>query len=58
MTSHDQRLRDPAGMLLVIEEPVLEDIVKLALNHGQYSTRVAKTTDEAGIALIDWRPVN
>jgi two-component system, OmpR family, KDP operon response regulator KdpE len=56
MTSQDQRLRGPARTLLVIAEPVLADVVKLALNHGQYGTRVAKTTEEAGIAIMEWRP--
>jgi chaperone required for assembly of F1-ATPase len=33
MTSHDQRLRSPARALLVVDQPVLAEIVKLALNH-------------------------
>lgn len=56
MTSHDQRLRSPARALLVIDQPLLADVVKLALNHGQYSTRVAQTLAEASQALADWRP--
>lgn len=36
MTSHDQRLRGPARALLVIEQRVLADVVKLALNHGHW----------------------
>ena len=43
MTSQDQRLRGPARALLVIDQPVLADVVKLALNHGHYNTRVAST---------------
>jgi DNA-binding response OmpR family regulator len=56
LTSHDQRLRSPARALLVIEQPVLAEVVKLALNHGQYSTRMAQTVEEATAALSTWRP--
>lgn len=56
MTSQDQRLRGPARALLVIDQSVLADIVKLALSHGQYNTRVAPTVDEASTALADWQP--
>jgi DNA-binding response OmpR family regulator len=56
MTSLDQRLRGPARALLVIEHRVLADIVRLALNHGHYSTRMAQTVEEAASALTDWQP--
>jgi DNA-binding response OmpR family regulator len=56
MTSHDQRLRSPARALLVIEQPVLAEVVKLALNHGHYSTRLAHTVEEAATALTGWQP--
>jgi DNA-binding response OmpR family regulator len=56
LTSHDQRLRSPARALLVIEQPVLAELVKLALNHGQYSTRMAQTVKEAAAAVSGWRP--
>jgi len=56
MPSRDQRLRTPARALLVIKQPVLAEIVKLALNHGQYSARVAQTAAEASVALAEWRP--
>lgn len=56
MPSHDQRLRSPARALLVIDQPVLAEIVKLALSHGQYTTRVAATAAEASSALAGWRP--
>jgi hypothetical protein len=57
MTSQDQRLRGPARALLVIEKRVLADVVRLALNHGHYNTRVAQTIHEATTALADWQPV-
>jgi DNA-binding response OmpR family regulator len=56
MTSRDQRLRGPARALLVIDQLVLADVVKLALNHGHYTTRVTQTVEEAATALSDWRP--
>ena len=56
MTSQDQRLRVPARALLVIEQRVLADVVRLALNHGHYNTRVAQTVNEATTALADWQP--
>jgi len=56
MTSQDQRLRGPARALLVINHPVLADVVKLALNHGHYGSRIVQKAEEAARALIDWRP--
>ena len=56
MTSQDQRLRGPARALLVIDQRVLSDVVKLALNHGHYDSRVVQTVDEASMVLTDWRP--
>src|SRR5437016_6107674 len=56
MTSHDQRLRSPARVLLVIDQPVLAEVLKLALNHGSYSTCMAPTLEEATVVLGEWRP--
>jgi two-component system, OmpR family, KDP operon response regulator KdpE len=56
MTSRDQRLRSRARALLVIEQPVLAELAKLALSHGDYSIRVVQTTGEAAAALTVWRP--
>src|SRR5687767_8051388 len=56
MTSQDQRLRGPARALIVIEQRVLADVVRLALNHGQYHTRVVQTASEAATVLPDWPP--
>jgi DNA-binding response OmpR family regulator len=56
MTSQDQRLRGAARALLVIDQRVLTDVVKLALNHGYYTIRVARTAEEAATALAEWRP--
>jgi DNA-binding response OmpR family regulator len=56
MTSHEHRLRSPARALLVIEQPVLAELVRLALNHTRYSTRVAQTVEGAAAALTEWQP--
>jgi DNA-binding response OmpR family regulator len=56
MDSHDPRLRCPARALLVIDQPVLAEVVKLALNHGEYRTRVTQTVAQAAETLIEWRP--
>jgi len=41
---------------LVIDQIVLADVVSLALNHGQYITRVASTGQEAISAVAAWSP--
>jgi DNA-binding response OmpR family regulator len=56
MTSPDQRLRGPARALLVIDAPVLADVVRLALNHGHYDIRIAQTVEQASMVLTEWRP--
>lgn len=56
MTSQAQRFSGPARALLVIEHRVLADVVTLALGHGHYTTRVARTEREATMALADWQP--
>lgn len=56
VASQVQRLRGPARVLLVIEHSVLGDIVKLALNHGQYNPRSAESVEEAATLLSQWHP--
>ncbi len=56
MTTITQPLRGPARALLVIAQPVLADMVRLALGHGSYYTRLSTTIEEAGAALSDWKP--
>jgi DNA-binding response OmpR family regulator len=56
MTWHAQRLRFPARALLVIDQLVLAEEVKLALRHGQYNTSVARTTEQAASTLAVWQP--
>jgi len=48
--------RSPARVLLVIDQPVLAEVVKLALNHGHFRTDVAPTAPDALAALGQRRP--
>ncbi len=43
--------RTPGRALLVIDQPVLAEVVKLALNHGRFHTAVATNAPEALAAL-------
>ena len=56
MTTRNQQLRGPARALVVMDQLVLAETVKLALSHGYYDTRVARSGDEARALLADWRP--
>src|SRR5678816_195340 len=56
MRSGDHRLRGPARALLIIEQRVLADVVKLALTHAHYITRVAHSVEEASTAIVDSTP--
>jgi len=49
-------LRSPARVLLVIDQPLLAEVTKLALNHGHFTTRVAASAEEALTALRTWQP--
>lgn len=46
----------PARALLLIDRPVLAELVRLALGHGAYLIQVASTPAAATTALRDWRP--
>jgi two-component system KDP operon response regulator KdpE len=56
MTPPPQRFREPARALLVIAQPVLAEVVNLALNHGLYYTRISTTIEDAAAAISQWRP--
>src|SRR5437588_6794996 len=49
-------LHNPARVLLVIDQPLLAEVVKFALNHGVFVPRVAKDATEAMAALTEWQP--
>lgn len=49
------QLRTPARVLLVLDQPILTEVVKLALNHGRFSVDVAGAPD-ALARFHEWRP--
>jgi DNA-binding response OmpR family regulator len=48
--------RGPALVLIVVDQPVLGEVVRLSLNHGHFSARFARTEEEAVATLDAWRP--
>jgi DNA-binding response OmpR family regulator len=51
-----RQLRSPARVLLVIDRPLLAELVKLALSHGPYITRTTSDAADAMPALQEWQP--
>ena len=49
-------VRTPGRVLLVVDHPVLAEVVKLALNHGRVHVEVVATAEEALAALAQRRP--
>jgi DNA-binding response OmpR family regulator len=56
MSLDARQVRSPARVLLVLDQPVLAEVIKLTLNHGVYRIQVARTASEAVRALHEWRP--
>ena len=54
--SDPRQLRTPARVLTVLSQPVLAEVVRLALSHGQFQTRIAANEGEAMAALSEWQP--
>jgi DNA-binding response OmpR family regulator len=48
--------RGPARVLLVLDRPVVAELISLTLNHGVYTTRTVTLAYEAALALIEWQP--
>jgi DNA-binding response OmpR family regulator len=48
--------RGPARVLVVLDRPVLLELIKMTLNHGVYATRAVTTTNEVTTALTEWQP--
>src|SRR5690349_22077925 len=46
----------PARVLTVLGQPVLAEVVRLALSHGQFQTRIARDEAEATAMLSEWHP--
>jgi DNA-binding response OmpR family regulator len=48
--------RGPVRLLLVLDRPTIEDLIKLTLNHGVYLTRSVSTAASAIAVLDEWLP--
>jgi two-component system KDP operon response regulator KdpE len=48
--------RVPTRVLLVLDQPVVAELIKLTLDHGPFETRQAVGAAEALIVLGQWRP--
>src|SRR5436190_14321684 len=46
----------PARVLVLLDQPLLAEIVGFTLNHGVYETRTKASVAEAKALLEDWRP--
>jgi DNA-binding response OmpR family regulator len=46
----------PARVLLMVEQPLIVEAIKLTLNHGAYVTREAQDVPEATAMLGKWQP--
>src|SRR5215210_6793964 len=47
---------DPARVLVLVEQPLIAEVITLTLNHGVYVTREARDAREAMTVLGEWRP--
>ncbi|HZO29573.1 MAG TPA: response regulator transcription factor, partial [Chloroflexota bacterium] len=43
-------------VLILVDQPLIGEVIELTLNHGVYATRQANDVAEATIALDAWRP--
>ncbi len=48
--------RGPARVLVVLDRPMLVELIKMTLNHGVYSTRTATSANGVATALTEWQP--
>jgi len=49
-------LSGPARVLVMVDQPLIVDVIKLTLNHGIYVTREAQDVDEATAVIGEWHP--
>ena len=48
--------RGPARVLVILDRPMVIELIKLTLNHGVYSIRAAATAGDVAVALAEWQP--
>jgi DNA-binding response OmpR family regulator len=51
-----RQLRAPARVLTVLDRPVLAEVVRLALSHGQFIVRTVGDETQATAVIGGWRP--
>jgi DNA-binding response OmpR family regulator len=49
-------LSGPARVLILVDQPLIAEVIELTLNHGVYVTRKAKDLPEATTVLGQWHP--
>ena len=47
---------EPARVLVMLDQPLVAEIVSFTLNHGVYDTRTATRVEEASALLHEWHP--
>jgi two-component system, OmpR family, alkaline phosphatase synthesis response regulator PhoP len=45
-----------ARVLLMVEQPLIVEVIKLTLNHGVYATREARDVSQATAMIGEWQP--
>jgi DNA-binding response OmpR family regulator len=56
MTNTARGLLGPPLVLIVVDQPVLAEVVRMALDHGQFRAQVSQTVEDAVAALAAGRP--
>jgi DNA-binding response OmpR family regulator len=51
-----RQLRTPARVLTVTDQPVVAEVIRLALNHAQFHTRTVRDEAQAMAVLGEWQP--
>jgi DNA-binding response OmpR family regulator len=49
-------LNQPARVLVVVDQPIVLELIRLTLNHGAYITQAANNVSQAQQLLTDWPP--
>jgi DNA-binding response OmpR family regulator len=56
MSESDVSINNPTRVLVMVDQPLVAEVIKLTLNHGVYVTREAQDDYEATTVLGDWYP--
>src|SRR5205085_12291951 len=51
-----RQARTPARVMTVMDQPVLAETIRLALNHGRFNTRTVRDEPQAIALLDEWHP--